>query len=99
MTNITTYNTDYFKSIGCSDFQSKRRSKIINKWNKTSELDGGAVYKEMRKLGINILSSFIIETKFWLLYDRINPPTPYEQGMINFIEGKSKLKYNQIPLY
>lgn len=89
---------EYYLGLGCSNFQAKRRAKLVYKWDKQTELSTGMIYKEMRSLGIDQLNSFEIETKFWILYDKVNPPTPYEKGYTNFVEGRSKLKYNQIPL-
>lgn len=94
------YNYEYFLGLGCSKFQAKRRAKIINSLNKetTQELSTGVIYSEMRELKIPKVESFILETVFWLTYDKIHPPTPWERGLINFTEGVSKLKYNQIAL-
>jgi hypothetical protein len=86
----------YFIENNVRPFQAKKKAKIISKWNGKSELGNGMIYNEMRELGIPIIESFKIEAIFWGYYDKINPPTPYEQGMINFVEGKSKIKYNQI---
>ena len=88
--------TDYFLELGCSKFQANRRAKIIHKWNKESELSGGMIYTELRLIGISPISAFLIETIYWLEYDKVNPPTPYEAGMIAFIEGSSKKKYHEV---
>jgi hypothetical protein len=88
----------YFIKHNVREYQAKKKAKVIIKWDKISELSNGVIYNDMRKIGVDILESFKIEAIFWGYYDKIHPPTPWEQGMINFTEGKSKLKYNEIPL-
>jgi hypothetical protein len=88
--------TDYFLELGCSKFQANRRAKIIHKWNKTSELSQGMIYNELRRMDVSNISAFLIETIYWIVYDKVSPPTPYEAGMTAFIEGTSKKKYNEV---
>lgn len=88
--------TEYFLELGCSKFQANRRAKIIHKWDGESELSQGMIYTELKRIGISAISAFLFETIYWLEYDKVNPPTPYEAGMTAFIEGRSKKKYNEV---
>ena len=88
--------TNYFLELGCSKFQANRRAKIIHKWNKTSEVSQGMIYTELRLIGVSHISAVLTETIQWIVYDKVSPPTPYEAGMIAFIEGTSKKKYNEV---
>jgi hypothetical protein len=97
MKSIKEIQTEFLEA-GLSQYQSLRKAKNIFKWNGKSELGSGMIYNELRSIGIGILESYRIEAFYWAYYDTISPPTPYERGFINFIEGKSKKKYNQINL-
>ena len=57
----------------------------------------GAVNKEMLSIGIPESESRKIEILFWRSYDRFHGVTPYERGFINFVNGKSTMKYNMLP--
>ena len=87
---------DYFLELGCSKFQANRRAKIIHKWNKESELSQGMIYRELRSMKISPINAFLSETIYWIVYDKLSPPSPYEAGMTAFIEGTSKKKYNEV---
>jgi hypothetical protein len=87
---------EYFLQLGCSKFQANRRAKLIHKWDKKTELSQGIIYDDLRKIGMPHIEAFLIETNYWLEFDKVYPPTPYEAGLIAFIEGKSKKKYNEV---